>query len=58
MINQLEFFAIWRIILWVIAFKILYKYSTKKSSILVVSVIILGMLLMAGLGVMQAGRMG
>ena len=58
MINQLEFFSIWRIILWVIAFKVLYKYTTKKSSILVVTVMILGMLLMAGLGVMQAGRMG
>ncbi|MEA2076794.1 MAG: YIP1 family protein [Candidatus Marinimicrobia bacterium] len=58
LINQFEFFAIWRIIVWVIAFKVLYKFTTKKSSILVISIMLIGMLLMAGLATMQAGRMG
>jgi hypothetical protein len=55
-VNQLEFFAIWRMIVWIIAFKALYGYSTKKSSLLVVITILIGMLLMAGLATMQAGR--
>lgn len=57
-INQLEFFAIWRIIIWVVAFKVLYKFNTKKSTLLVVITMLIGMALAAGLGLMQAGRMG
>ncbi len=58
LINQLEFFAIWRIIVWVIAFKVLYKFNTKKSTLLVVITLLVGMALMAALATMQAGRMG
>ena len=58
LINQLEFFAIWRIIVWVIAFKVLYKFNTKKSTLLVVITILVGMAIAAVLGTMQPGRMG
>lgn len=58
LINQLEFFAIWRIIVWVIAFKALYKFNTKKSALLVVITILIGMAIMAAVGTMQAARMG
>jgi hypothetical protein len=58
LINQLEFFAIWRMIVWVIAFKVLYNYTSKKSTLLVVITIVIGMALMAVLSTMQAGRMG
>jgi hypothetical protein len=58
LINQLEFFAIWRIIVWVIAFKVLYKFNTKKSTLLVVITILIGMAIAAVLGTMQPGRMG
>ncbi|MCF7832314.1 MAG: YIP1 family protein [Candidatus Marinimicrobia bacterium] len=58
LINQLEFFAIWRIIVWIIAFKVLYKFNTKKSTLLVVITLLIGMAIMAALGTMQAGRMG
>ena len=57
-VNQLEFFAIWRLILWVIAFKALYNFSSKKSSILVIATMLIGFLLMAGLATMNAGRFG
>jgi hypothetical protein len=53
LINQLEFFAIWRIIVWVIAFKVLYKFNTKKSTLLVVITILIGMAIAAVLGTMQ-----
>jgi hypothetical protein len=55
-VNQLEFFAIWRVIVWILAFKALYNFSTKKSTILVVVTMIIGFLLMAGLATMQGGR--
>jgi len=58
LINQLEFFAIWRILVWVVAFKVLYKFNTKKSTLLVVITMLVGMALAAALGTMQAGRMG
>ncbi len=58
LINQLEFFAIWRIIVWVIAFKALYNYNTKKSTLLVVITIVVGMAFMAAVATMQFGRMG
>ena len=58
LINQLEFFAIWRIIVWIIAFKVLYKFNTKKSALLVIVTILIGMAIAAVLGTMQAGRMG
>ena len=57
-VNQLEFFAIWRVILWILAFKTLYNFSTKKSSTLVIATMLIGFLLMAGLATMNAGRFG
>ena len=57
-INQLEFFAIWRMIVWILAFKALYNFTNKKASILVIVTMILGFLLMAGLATMNAGRFG
>jgi hypothetical protein len=55
---QFEFFKIWRILLWVIAFKVLYRYTAKKSAILVVVTMLIGMLLAALIGSMQMGQMG
>ena len=55
---QFEFFKIWRILLWVIAFKVLYRYTAKKSAILVVVTMLIGMLLAALIGTMQMGQMG
>lgn len=55
-VNQLEFFAIWRLIVWIVAFKALYKFNTKKSTLLVVVPLLIGMVLMALLASMQAGR--
>ena len=57
-LGQLEFFKIWRIIVWVIAFKVLYKFTGKKSTLLVVITMILGMLLQALWTSFQMGRMG
>ncbi|MDD3095331.1 MAG: YIP1 family protein [Candidatus Neomarinimicrobiota bacterium] len=42
---QFEFFRIWRIVLWVLAFRILYKFSARKSALLVVLTMLLGMLI-------------
>ncbi len=55
---QFEFFKIWRIIVWVIAFKILYKYSTKKSTLLVGITMLIGIIISALLSSFQMGRMG
>lgn len=46
-LGQFEFFKIWRIILWIIAFKVLYKFNTRKSALLVVITMLLGMLITA-----------
>ncbi|MDA3870906.1 MAG: YIP1 family protein [Candidatus Marinimicrobia bacterium] len=35
---QFDIFTIWKIILWIIAFEIIYKYSAKKSSYLVIPI--------------------
>lgn len=55
---QFEFFKLWRIVLWIIAFKVLYKFSAKKSALLVVVTMLIGMVLSALLAGMQMGRMG
>lgn len=54
---QFEFFKIWRIILWIAAFKYLYKYDTKKASWLVLIVMILGMLIAAFMASSQMAAM-
>lgn len=36
--NQVELFRIWSIILWIIAFRVLYGYTTEKSTALVLPV--------------------
>lgn len=36
--TQFDIFKIWKIILWIIAFEIIYKYSAKKSSYLVIPI--------------------
>lgn len=55
---QFEFFKIWRIIVWIIAFKVLYKFSGKKSTILVVITMLIAMALQAAFTTFQMGRMG
>ncbi len=54
---QFEFFKIWRIVLWYVAFRILYRYGTKKSALLVGVPMLLGMLLAALFISMSAGGM-
>jgi len=44
---QFEFFKIWRILLWVLAFHVLYKFNVRKSALLVVITMLLGMLIAA-----------
>jgi hypothetical protein len=56
LIGQFEFFKIWRIVLWVLAFKILYKFTGKKSGWLVVVIMLIGMLLAAAVATFQ-GKM-
>lgn len=58
LLAQFEFFKIWRIIVWVIAFKVLYKYSTKKSTLLVGITMLIGIIISALLSSLQMGRMG
>ncbi|MFO7841387.1 MAG: YIP1 family protein [Fidelibacterota bacterium] len=53
---QFEFFKIWRIILWFIAFRVLYRYSTKKSALLVGITMLLGMLISALINSMAQGQ--
>ena len=55
---QFEFFKIWRIIVWVVAFKVLYKYSGKKATLLVVITMLIGMLATAAWTSFNRGRMG
>lgn len=55
-VGQFEFFKIWRIVLWVLAFKILYKFTGKKASWLVIVVMLTGMLLFAAIATFQ-GKM-
>lgn len=55
-LGQFEFFKIWRIVLWVIAFRILYKFNVKKSTLLIVVTMLLGMLLTALWTSMSMGR--
>ena len=56
LLAQFEFFKIWRIVLWVIAFKVLYKYSTKKSALLIGITMLIGMLLAALIASYSTGR--
>lgn len=55
-LGQFEFFKIWRIVLWVIVFRILYKFNTQKSTLMVVITMLLGMLLTALWTSMSMGR--
>lgn len=54
---QFEFFKIWRIILWIVAFKYLYKYDSKKATWLVLVVMLLGMLIAAFMASSQMAGM-
>ncbi len=58
LLAQFEFFKIWRIIVWVVAFKVLYKYTGKKATLLVVITMLLGMIVSAAWSTFQMGRMG
>lgn len=57
-IGQFEFFKIWRIIVWIVAFKVLYKFTGKKATWLVVVTMLIGMILSAAITTFSAGRMG
>jgi hypothetical protein len=37
-LSAFDFFTIWKIILWIIGLALIYRFSTKKSSILVISI--------------------
>lgn len=58
MIGQFEFFKIWRIIVWIVAFKVLYKFTGKKATLLVTITMLIGMIIGAALTTFQVGRMG
>ncbi len=36
--SQIDVFTVWKIILWILAFQIIYKYSSKKASFLVIPI--------------------
>jgi hypothetical protein len=46
-LGQLEFFKIWRIVVWVVAFRVLYQFNKQKSTLLVVITMLIGMLIAA-----------
>jgi len=43
---QADLFRVWKLVLWVIAFKVIYKYSTKKSLLLTGLIWVLASILM------------
>ncbi len=50
LLNAVDIFNIWRIILWAMGFAIIYRFSPKKSYIAVISIYVFYIILSIGLG--------
>ncbi len=50
LLNAVDIFAIWKVILWAIGFGIIYRFSAKKSYITVITMYVLYVLISIGIG--------
>ena len=50
LLSRFDIFMIWQLVLWIIAFSVIYRFSIKKSTTLVLSVWIIWILIAVGLG--------
>ena len=50
LLSRFDIFMVWQLVLWIIAFSVIYRFSMKKSSILVLSVWVLWIIIAVGLG--------
>ena len=50
LLNAVDIFAIWKVILWSIGFGIIYRFSAKKSYITVITMYVLYVLISIGIG--------